>query len=76
MNVLTTKEMETMLDALNAIRRRDERPTLALYDLQHFLGALHTAGFVIIKRGTLLQFEDWWRVADKVIKRYRQAGLL
>ena len=76
MNVLTTDEMSTVLDALNAIRRKDDKPALALCDLQHFLGSLHTAGFAVIKRGTLLQFEGWWRVADRTIRRYRKAGLL
>jgi hypothetical protein len=47
-----------------------------LCDLQHFISALHTAGFVVIKRGTLLQFEEWWRIADEAIRRYRNAGLL
>lgn len=76
MNVLTTKEMEIMLDALNTIRRKNDLSTMDLRDLQHFLGALHTVGFVLIKRGTLLQFEDWWRTADETIRRYREAGLL
>ena len=76
MNVLTTSEMSTVLDALNAIRRKDDKPELALRDLQHFLGALHATGFAIIKRGTLLQFEEWWRIADETIRRYRRAGLL
>ena len=76
MNVLTTSEMSTVLDALNAIRRKDDKSELALRDLQYFLSALHTAGFAIIKRGTLLKFEEWWRVADGTIRRYRKAGLL
>ena len=76
MNVLTTNEMSIVLETLNAIRRKDDKPALSLRDLQHFLASLHTAGFVIIKRGTLLQFEDWWRVADATIRRYRKAKLL
>lgn len=76
MNVLTTKEMEIMLDALNTIRSKDNMSAMRLSDLQHFLGALHTVGFVLIRRGTLLQFEDWWRTADETIRRYREAGLL
>jgi len=76
MNVLTTSEMYTVLDALNATRRKDDKPELVLRDLQLFLGALHTTGFVIIKRGTLLQFEKWWHISDGTIRRYRKAGLL
>jgi hypothetical protein len=76
MNVLTTNEMEIMLDALNTIRRKDDMPAMCLRDLQHFLGALHTVGFALVKRGTLLQFEEWWRTADETIRRYREAGLL
>ena len=56
MNVLTTQEMEIVLDALNAIRRKDGMSAMHLRDLQAFLGALHTVELVIIKRGTLLQF--------------------
>jgi hypothetical protein len=76
MNVLTTKEMDTMLEVLNTIRRKNDMSTMDLRDLQHFISALHTAGFVVIKRGTLLQFEEWWRTADETIRRYRNAGLL
>jgi hypothetical protein len=76
MNVLTTKEMDTVLEVLNTIRRKKDMSTMDLRDLQHFISALHTAGFVVIKRGTLLQFEEWWRIADEAIRRYRKAGLL
>ena len=47
-----------------------------LLELQEFLTALHVAGYVVIKRGTLKQFEDWWRIADNTIKRYRSMGLM
>lgn len=47
-----------------------------LLELQEFLAALHVAGYVVIKRGTLKQFEEWWRIADNTIKRYRDMGLL
>ena len=30
-----------------------------LLELQEVLAALHMAGHVVIKRGTLRQFEDW-----------------
>ena len=46
-----------LLDALNTIRRKDDMSAMRLRDLQCFLGALHTVGFALIKRGTLLQFE-------------------
>ena len=41
----------------------------------HTLDALHTAGFVVNKRGAPLRFEKWWHIADGAIRCYRKAGL-
>lgn len=72
----TTTEMSTVLEATNPTGRKG-RPSPRLPCVTcHTLGALHTAGFVVNKRGTLLRFEKWWHIADGAIRRYRKAGLL
>ena len=52
----TMTEMSTVLEATNPTGRKG-RPSPRLPCVTcHTLGALHTAGFVVNKRGTLLRF--------------------
>ena len=62
MDVPSTTEMSTVLEAANATRReRATSPRLPRVTC-YTLGALHIAGFVGKKRGTVLQFEKRWHL--------------
>jgi hypothetical protein len=75
-HAITPGEMQTVRAMLNGLRKKHGRVEIRLEELEEFLLALHQAGFVVVERGTLLQFEKWWHKADEVIQRYRKQGLL